>query len=160
MHFDFNLTIVVLNDNGFSVFSFQYSDNFQYLDISVFSFQYPDNFQYLNISVFSFQYSNISIFNIQTFLSSKFQILSKHFTKIFQILVFTFQIPNTSHRDFKFQISVFKYSHIPMQTFQFSKLQIPNMSHTNFNFQLSVFTHQNSNISIFKKFRFHTFHIL
>ncbi len=133
MHLDINLTIVVLNDSGFSVFCFQYSN------ISVFSIpsiHFTKRFQ-ISVLVFNFQYSHIQI---QTFQFSNF----RRSTQRFQFSIFSFQLQvfthpnsnilvlkfsNSKHFTYNFQFSIFsfQYSHIGIQTFQFSKFQIPNI---------------------------------
>ncbi len=64
-----------------------------------------------------------------------------------------------------FNIQTFQFLVFSFQTFQYSKFQTPSKHFTtrfqisNFSFQLSVFIHPNSNISVFKIFKFQMLHI-
>ncbi len=94
-----------------------------------------------------FKFQNFKFFLDISQRNSKFQFLVFNF-QYSHIQIQTFQFSNSTHKDFNFQFST-----LNIHTSQFKHFSFQNFKFQTFHifkFQLLVFTHWNSNILIFK----------
>ncbi len=100
---------------------------------------------------FSHSLANVEMTSVQFSVFKQFSFQFSIFRQ-FSFQIFKF-LPVISQRDFKFQISVFnfQYSHIQIQTVQFSKFQILDASYRDFKFQFSTLSIHKSQ---FRHFQF------